>query len=529
MALLLDEDPSHTAKASLREAEGMTLLWLPKRLPKLNPMDTLRGQGKDVISANKQYTTIEEQVERFLSHLRGLTNQEALHTSGVLSKKFWLKSALSNESYEAEAAAVSLGFAPAGHRVVVGIDPDSGSRTGGPRPGRGAVLSRASAAGLEATLLRVSQPRRRQGQGRAGARFAERVGEGGRVGTGDRARQAGGELTDSGRALRRPGDAPEGQVARRSDRHARTLGEGWRGRSSGPGGQRVASTRADIETGRNHWAFQPIRRASPPPPVQDSAWPLDDVDRFVLARLEERGLRPAADADRYTWLRRVSLDLTGLPPTPEEIAAFLDDPSPRAHERVVDRLLGSPAFGERWGRHWLDLVGYADQIGTANDIFAEHAWRYRDYVIDGVQRRQAVRPLHPRADRRRPAPLRDRPRSVRGTWSPPASSLLGDLTVVEADKAKLRIDVVDQQVDKVGKAFLGLTIGCARCHDHKFDPIPQRDYYALAGIFNSTESIQRAEWGVWSWPTLADLPETEAQQTEREARAEQASPARRRA
>jgi len=276
---------------------------------------------------------------------------------------------------------------------------------------------------------------------------------------------------------------------------------------------------AGLETGRNHWAFQPIRRESPPPKVMDAAWPLDAVDRFLLARLEERGLRPVADADRYTWLRRVTLDLTGLPPSPTAVAAFLDDPSPRADERVVDRLLGSRAFGERWGRHWLDLVGFADQIGTANDIFAEHAWRYRDYVVDAFN-----------ADKPFDRFVREQ---IAGDLLPPGSAeqraaqlvatgflLLGDLPVVEADKAKLRIDVVDQQVDKIGRAFLGMTIGCARCHDHKFDPIPQRDYYALSGILNSTESVQRAAWGVWSWPMLADLPETEAQESEREARSE---------
>ena len=142
-----------------------------------------------------------------------------------------------------------------------------------------------------------------------------------------------------------------------------------------------ARAKNDVDARRNHWAFQPIRGESPPPNVKDKAWPLDDVDRFLLARLEERGLRPVGEADRFTWLRRVSFDLTGLPPTPIAVVAFRDDASPQAYERVVDRLLGSRAFGERWGRHWLDLVGFADQIGTANDIFAEHAWRYRDYVI----------------------------------------------------------------------------------------------------------------------------------------------------
>ena len=187
---------------------------------------------------------------------------------------------------------------------------------------------------------------------------------------------------------------------------------------------------------------------------------------------------------------------------------------------MVDRLLASPAFGERWARHWLDLTGYADQIGTANDIFAEHAWRYRDYVIaafnadkpfDRFIREQLAGDLLPYGT------VEERARNLIAT----GFLVLGDVPVVEADKAKLRVDVVDQQVDKVGKAFLGLTLGCARCHDHKFDPIPHRDYYAMAGIFVSTESVRKAEWGVWSWPTIAELPETPAEQTERKARLEQ--------
>jgi hypothetical protein len=274
----------------------------------------------------------------------------------------------------------------------------------------------------------------------------------------------------------------------------------------------------DAASARDFWAFRtPIRLE--PPSVRDASWVRDELDRFILARLEAKGLRPAPDADNATWLRRVSFDLAGLPPSPEQIAAFLGDPSPHAKERVVDRLLASPAFGERWARHWLDLTGYADQIGTANNLFAEHAWRYRDYVIAAINadtpfdrfiREQIAGDLLPEAS------IEGRARNLIAT----GFLVLGDLTVVEADKAKLRVDVVDQQVDKVGKAFLGLTLGCARCHDHKFDPIPQRDYYAMAGIFSSTESVTRAEWGVWSWPALAKLPETPTTRAERETRLE---------
>jgi uncharacterized protein DUF1549/uncharacterized protein DUF1553/cytochrome c len=274
----------------------------------------------------------------------------------------------------------------------------------------------------------------------------------------------------------------------------------------------------DIDEGRQHWAFQPLRETSSPP-VRDTRWPRTDVDRFILAKLEEQSLRPVRDADRHTWLRRVSLDLSGLPPTVEQLDAFLRDDSDQAEARVVDRLLESRAFGERFARHWLDLVGYADQIGTANDLFAEHAWRYRDYVIDSFHkdkpfdqfvREQLAGDLLPF----------DSPPQRAEQLTATGFLVLHDLTVVEADKPKLRIDTVDQQVDKVGRAFLGMTLGCARCHDHKFDPIPQRDYYALAGFFFSTESVVRAEWGVWSWPTVVELPETERQQAERLAQAE---------
>ena len=226
----------------------------------------------------------------------------------------------------------------------------------------------------------------------------------------------------------------------------------------------------DVASGRDSWAFRPPRHHVAPS-VRDTSWARDELDRFILAGLEAKELRPAPDADRYTWLRRVALDLIGLPPSPEQIVAFINDSSPWARERVVDRLLASPAFGERWARHWLDLTGYADQIGTANDIFAEHAWRYRDYVIaafnadrpfDRFIREQLAGDLLPYDT------VEERARNLIAT----GFLVLGDLTVVEADKAKLRVDVIDQQVDKVGKAFLGMTIACARCHDHKFDPDP---------------------------------------------------------
>jgi len=288
-------------------------------------------------------------------------------------------------------------------------------------------------------------------------------------------------------------------------------------RRESPAGTKPATS--DVASGQDGWAFRPLRYPEVPS-VRDTYWARDELDRFILARLESKGLHPAPDADRHTWLRRASLDLVGLPPSPEQIVDFVNDSSPWAKERVVDRLLTSPAFGERWARHWLDLTGYADQIGTANDIFAEHAWRYRDYVIaafnsdspfDQFIREQLAGDLLPHNT------VEERARNLIAT----GFLVLGDIPVVEADKAKLRVDVVDQQVDKVGKAFLGMTLGCARCHDHKFDPIPLRDYYALGGIFFGTESVRKAEWGVWSWPTVAELPETPAEQTDRKDRVEQ--------
>lgn len=275
--------------------------------------------------------------------------------------------------------------------------------------------------------------------------------------------------------------------------------------------------KSQASDGRNHWAFQPVKKQKRPE-VVDQSWPLSDVDWFILQRLEREGLRPAAEADRYAWLRRVSFDLTGLPPTVEEIQDFLKDGSPQAFETVVDRLLASRGFGERWARHWLDLVGYSDQIGTSNNLFAEHAWRYRDYVIDAFNndkpfdrfiREQIAGDL---------LPLKS-PEERADALTATGFLVLGDLEVVEADKAKLRVDVIDQQVNKVGKAFLGMSIGCARCHNHKFDPISQRDYYALAGFFHSTTSLYKTDRGVWSDVIAVELPEIEVEQVARGERA----------
>jgi hypothetical protein len=269
----------------------------------------------------------------------------------------------------------------------------------------------------------------------------------------------------------------------------------------------------DIEAGRKHWAFQPLRTASTFK-LTNSHWPRTKVDQLILGKLESKGISPVADADSYNWLRRVFFDLTGLPPSLADIEAFTLEDSPAARERVVDRLLSSDAFGERWARHWLDLVGYADQVGTSNNVFAEHAWRYRDYVIDAYNHDkpfdQFVREQIA-GDLLEYENVDQQAASITGT----GFLVLGDIEIVESDKEKLLVDIVDQQLNKVGKAFLGLTLECARCHDHKFDPIPQRDYFAMAGFFHSTSTVFKTDRGVWSDVNVVELPETEKQRNER--------------
>jgi hypothetical protein len=240
------------------------------------------------------------------------------------------------------------------------------------------------------------------------------------------------------------------------------------------------------EEQKRFWAFQPVRNIAPPT-VRDAEWGRSPIDAFILAKLESQGLRPARRADKHTLLRRVTFDLTGLPPTPDEIEEFLRDESPKAFERVVDRLLASPAYGERWGRHWLDVARYADSNGLDENTAFGHAWRYRDYVIrsfnrdkpyDEFLREQIAGDLLPDAH--------ENPDRLTGT----GFLVLGPKLLAEPDKQKMKMDIADEQLDTLGKAVLGLTLGCARCHDHKFDPIPQRDYYSLLSVFTSTRTMK---------------------------------------
>ncbi len=266
----------------------------------------------------------------------------------------------------------------------------------------------------------------------------------------------------------------------------------------------------DLIEGRKFWAFQPVSDPEPPA-VKDAAWPLDPVDRFVRAKQDQSNVSPAGDADRYTWLRRVSIDLAGIPPTPVEISDFAEDTAPSAYEKVVDRLLGSRAYGERWARHWLDLTGYADMIGTSNGVFAEHAWRYRDYVIaafnsdkpfDEFVREQIAGDLMPAKS------IEDHAENIIAT----GFLMLGDVEIVNPDKAKMEADHIDSQVMKIGQTFLGMTLGCVRCHDHKFDPVGLEDYYGIAGMLRSSPSTRKMpDMGVWSTLNATVLPETPGQ------------------
>ena len=277
---------------------------------------------------------------------------------------------------------------------------------------------------------------------------------------------------------------------------------------------KIAKREIDLEAGRKFWAFQPI--ANPPVPTPknlptDARAIRNPIDAFILAQLEPHGLTLAAPADKRTLLRRATFDLTGLPPTPEEIAAFLADTSPDAFARLIDRLLNSPHYGERWGRHWLDVARYADSNGLDENVAFGNAWRYRDYVINAFNRdlpydqfirQQIAGDLLPAAT----TAERHQHLTALGFLS------IGPKLLAEPDKVKLLMDLIDEQIETLGRAFLGMTLGCARCHDHKFDPIPTTDYYSLAAIFKSTHTMDDLKTiAKWHEPVVASPADLAAQ------------------
>ncbi len=268
-----------------------------------------------------------------------------------------------------------------------------------------------------------------------------------------------------------------------------------------------------------HWSFQPLASVKiprPPPRAGDDKPGLNPIDLFIQRPLEAEKLVRAPQANRRALARRVALDLTGLPPSPEEIETYLDDTSPDATGRLIEHFLSSPTYGERWGRHWLDVARYADSNGQDENKAMSHAWRYRDYVVRAFNEDKPfdqfiieqlagdLLPVHESESRGFDAQIAT------------GFLVLGPKMLAEQDKAKLVMDVVDEQIDTVSRAFLGLTISCARCHDHKFDPIPTEDYYALAGVLKSTRSMQNldfvSQWSEVNITPAADMKRLEAHQ-----------------
>ena len=265
------------------------------------------------------------------------------------------------------------------------------------------------------------------------------------------------------------------------------------------GGKRALT----VEEGRQFWAFQPLANPSVPKVGNRQSAIGNPIDAFINAKLGEKKLAAAPAADKRTLIRRATFDLTGLPPAPEEVDAFLADKSPDAFAKVVDRLLASSAYGERWGRHWLDVARYADSNGLDENVAFGNAWRYRDYVVNSFNadkpynrfvQEQIAGDLLPAEG----TPQRHEQLTALGFLS------IGPKLLAEPDKVKLEMDLIDEQIETLGRAFLGMTFGCARCHDHKFDPVPTADYYALAAIFKSTRTMDDLKTiAKWHEPEVA--------------------------
>jgi mono/diheme cytochrome c family protein len=272
---------------------------------------------------------------------------------------------------------------------------------------------------------------------------------------------------------------------------------------------------------KKFWAFQPIHEPRLPD-VKAQSWIKSPIDRFILHDLEAKGLEPAPQAEKRTLIRRATFDLIGLPPKPEEVQAFLDDKNPDAFAKVIDRLLASPRYGERWGRHWLDLARYADSNGMDENMAYANAFRYRDYVINAFNQDTPYDQFikEQLAGDLLPASSNESVNHARLTAT--GFLVLGPKMLAEDDPMKMEMDIIDEQVDTVGRVFMGLTLGCARCHDHKFDPIPTSDYYGLAGIFKSTKSMQNhkvvAMWNERALGTKADRDRLAAHKLEVETR-----------
>ena len=265
------------------------------------------------------------------------------------------------------------------------------------------------------------------------------------------------------------------------------------------GDTQMTGSKSSSTAAKNHWAFQKVKTPEIPKVIQNQ-WPVDAIDHFILAKLEEKQLKPAPVAQRQAWLRRVWFDLVGLPPTSDAIARFMNDKSSelQARTKVVDELLAQPQFGERWGRHWLDVARFAESSGGGRTLLFKDAWRYRDYVINAFHTDMPYNQFLKEQIAGDVLPSKTESDKIRQLTAT-GFLVLGPTNYEEQDKYQLRMDIVDEQIDTIGRTTMGMTIGCARCHDHKFDPIPTRDYYAIAGIFRSTRTLQNDTDNVAHW------------------------------
>ena len=282
-------------------------------------------------------------------------------------------------------------------------------------------------------------------------------------------------------AIRQTGDAPKMPPGRKLTEEQAAAIEKW----IAAGLPMPASTQASTRKGADHWSFQPPKKADLPK-VSDPAWAKTPLDSFILAKLDAAKLKPSPEAPRHTLLRRVALDLTGLPPSPKETAEFLADTRPDAYDRAVDRLLASPHYGERWGRHWLDQARYADSDGYTIDAPRE-MWKYRDWVIKAMNDDQPFTQfvIDQYAGDLLPNPTTDQLIAT-GFHRNTPSNFEGGI-----DFEQYRVEAVADRVATTGAVLLGLTTGCARCHDHKFDPISQREFYQLFAFMNNIDEVDK--------------------------------------
>lgn len=283
---------------------------------------------------------------------------------------------------------------------------------------------------------------------------------------------------------------------------------------------RTATPALITDEQREFWSFRPLSRI-PSPLIQDPAWAHSPIDMFIRTKLSEHGLRPASAANARILLRRAGFDLLGLPPDVEEVESYLANDVPDRFDRLLDRLLASPRYGERWGRHWLDIARYGDSNGLDENLAYASAFRYRDYVVaamnkdkpyDRFVREQIAGDLLATAESSVASAGDGTSTSLEDSLEALVATgflVVGAKMLAEDDPLKMQMDIVDEQVDTIGKAFMGLTLGCARCHDHKFDPLTMSDYYGLAGIFKSTKTMENfSVVARWQERPLASPEET---------------------